>query len=103
MPSDQKIDYIELPAEDFEAVEAFYSSAFSWSFTNFGPDYRAFSDEKLDGGFYSPTFGHEQRMVRRSSCYMLVVLRQPGIESLLLAAAFTKKYFPFREAADFIF
>ncbi len=52
MPSDQKIDYIELPAEDFEAVEAFYSSAFSWSFTDFGPDYRAFSDEKLDGGFY---------------------------------------------------
>ncbi len=56
MPSDQKIDYIELPAEDFETVEAFYSSAFSWSFTDFGPDYRAFSDGKLDGGFYKSKF-----------------------------------------------
>jgi len=52
MPSDQKIDYIELPADDLEAVEAFYSSAFGWTFTDFGPEYRSFSDKKLDGGFY---------------------------------------------------
>ena len=52
MPSDQKIDYIELPAADLDAVEAFYSRAFGWTFTDYGPDYRAFSDEKLDGGFF---------------------------------------------------
>ena len=52
MPSDQKIDYIELPAADFEAVQAFYSQAFGWTFTDYGPDYRAFNDGKLDGGFY---------------------------------------------------
>ncbi len=52
MPTDQKIDYIELPAEDLDAVEAFYSSSFNWSFTDFGPNYRAFSDEKLSGGFF---------------------------------------------------
>lgn len=52
MPIDQKIDYIELPADDFDATEAFYSSTFGWSFTDYGPDYRAFSDQRLDGGFY---------------------------------------------------
>ena len=52
MATDQKIDYIEFPAEDFDAVETFYSSAFKWSFTDFGPEYRSFSDEKLDGGFF---------------------------------------------------
>jgi predicted enzyme related to lactoylglutathione lyase len=52
VPTDQKIDYIELPASDFDAVEAFYASAFHWSFTDFGSEYRAFSDEQLDGGFY---------------------------------------------------
>jgi len=52
MSSDQKIDYIEFPAEAFQAVEEFYSSTFGWSFTDYGPDYRAFSDEKLNGGFY---------------------------------------------------
>lgn len=49
---DQKIDYIEFPATDFDAVEAFYKGVFDWQFTDFGPEYRAFHDEKLDGGFY---------------------------------------------------
>ncbi|MDA0266305.1 MAG: VOC family protein [Cyanobacteria bacterium] len=53
MATDQKIDYIELPAADFDAIEAFYSGTFGWVFTDFGPEYRAFSDQKLEGGFYS--------------------------------------------------
>ncbi len=55
MPSDKKIDYIELPGDDLDALEAFYSEAFGWSFTAFGPGYRAFTDEKLDGGFFKST------------------------------------------------
>ncbi len=50
--SDQKIDYVEFPATDFDSVQAFYEKAFGWSFTDYGPEYRAFTDEKLDGGFY---------------------------------------------------
>jgi predicted enzyme related to lactoylglutathione lyase len=52
MPSDQKIDYLELPAKDFDSVQAFYSAAFGWTFTDYGPEYRAFNDGKIDGGFY---------------------------------------------------
>lgn len=52
MPKDQKIDYLELPADDFDAVQAFYEQAFHWSFTDYGPDYRAFSDGNMEGGFY---------------------------------------------------
>lgn len=52
MASDQKIDYIELPARDLEAIETFYSGAFGWAFTDYGPTYRAFSDGKLNGGFF---------------------------------------------------
>ncbi|MBU0536895.1 MAG: VOC family protein [Gammaproteobacteria bacterium] len=47
-----KINYIELPAADIEAVKAFFTKAFGWSFTDYGPDYTAFADEGLDGGFY---------------------------------------------------
>jgi len=50
--TDQKIDYLELPARDLDAVQAFYEKTFGWSFTDYGPDYRAFSDEKINGGFY---------------------------------------------------
>ncbi len=52
MPTDQKIDYLELPARSLDAVQRFYETAFQWSFTDYGSDYRAFTDGKIDGGFY---------------------------------------------------
>ena len=47
-----QIDYIELPASDFEAIQAFYQQAFGWAFTDYGEEYRAFEDGRLNGGFY---------------------------------------------------
>jgi len=52
VPADQKVDYLELPARDLDAAQVFYEKAFGWSFTDHGPDYRAFSDGQIDGGFY---------------------------------------------------
>jgi predicted enzyme related to lactoylglutathione lyase len=52
MPVDRKINYLELPARDLDAVQRFYQTAFDWQFTDYGPDYRAFTDGVLDGGFY---------------------------------------------------
>jgi uncharacterized protein len=52
MPSDQKINYLELPARDLDAVQKFYEGAFGWAFTDYGPGYRAFNDGFIDGGFY---------------------------------------------------
>jgi predicted enzyme related to lactoylglutathione lyase len=48
---DQKVDYIEFPCRDFDAVQAFYEKAFGWEFTDYGPEYRSFTDGKIDGGF----------------------------------------------------
>ena len=52
MPTDLKIDYVELPAADLDAIKSFYTRAFDWSFQDFGDEYCAFSDGKLNGGFY---------------------------------------------------
>lgn len=52
MPENMKVDYLEFPASDLDAVEAFYSTVFNWTFESYGPEYRAFSDGRLDGGFY---------------------------------------------------
>ncbi len=52
MLTDRRINYLELPARDFDAVQTFYEKAFGWSFTDYGPEYRAFNDGGLDGGFY---------------------------------------------------
>lgn len=48
----EKMNYVEFPAKDIEATKAFFSSAFGWEFTDYGPDYSSFADEGLDGGFY---------------------------------------------------
>ena len=48
----EKINYVEFPARDMEAAKAFFTQAFGWSFVDYGPEYTAFSDEGLDGGFY---------------------------------------------------
>ncbi|MBS3648220.1 VOC family protein [Pseudaminobacter sp. 19-2017] len=47
-----KLDYLELPAVGgtLDSAKAFYSAAFGWSFTDYGPTYAAF-DEGLEGGF----------------------------------------------------
>jgi len=36
-----RICYLELPVRDVPAGKAFYSAAFDWNFTDFGPDYAA--------------------------------------------------------------
>jgi len=49
---DRTINYLELPARDLDAIQRFYEQAFGWSFTDYGPGYRSFSDGVMNGGFY---------------------------------------------------
>ena len=52
MNEHEKINYVEFPAKDIEATKVFFKSAFDWSFVDYGPEYTAFSNEGLDGGFF---------------------------------------------------
>lgn len=52
MPAHEKINYIELPARDIPAVKRFFTTAFGWEFEDYGPEYTAFAEQGLDGGFY---------------------------------------------------
>lgn len=52
MNNHEKINYVEFPAKDIEITKAFFNSAFGWSFVDYGPEYTAFSNEGIDGGFY---------------------------------------------------
>ncbi|HCO54022.1 MAG TPA: hypothetical protein DIT93_03255 [Pelagibacterium sp.] len=44
------IDYIELDSENLGASRTFFTAAFGWRFTDYGPDYAGIEDAKLDGG-----------------------------------------------------
>ena len=52
MPVHEKINYVEFPARDLEATKRFFHQALGWSFQDYGPDYAAFLDQGLDGGFF---------------------------------------------------
>ena len=52
MHAHEKINYVEYPATDIAATKRFFEATFGWSFIDYGPDYAAFSNQGLDGGFF---------------------------------------------------
>jgi predicted enzyme related to lactoylglutathione lyase len=48
----EKINYLELPAKNIEATRIFFNSVFDWEFVDYGPEYTAFSNAGIDGGFF---------------------------------------------------
>ena len=52
MHQHEKLNYVEFAAVDLEATKAFFTAAFDWHFTDYGPDYTAFANAGLEGGFY---------------------------------------------------
>ena len=41
-----------MPAYDLDAVQRFYEVVFGWEFTDYGPEYKSFTDGRTNGGFY---------------------------------------------------
>jgi len=52
MNEHEKINYVEFPARDIAAAKGFFTRVFGWSFTDYGPEYTAFSNAGLEGGFF---------------------------------------------------
>lgn len=52
MNEHEKINYIELPAKNIEKTKKFFTAVFGWSFTDYGPEYTAFSNAGIEGGFF---------------------------------------------------
>lgn len=48
MSRHHRIDYFELPATDLAAAKRFYSAAFDWRFTDYGPNYAGFGYAAAD-------------------------------------------------------
>ena len=78
MPAHEKINYVEFPARDLAATKHFFQQAFGWSFEDYGPDYVAFADEGLDGGFYRSDLA-----ARTSDGSALVVFYSDDLEATL--------------------
>ncbi len=52
MNKHEKINYIELPSANMQQTKKFFKQVFDWSFEDYGPQYMAFSNAGIDGGFF---------------------------------------------------
>lgn len=52
MAQHEKINYVEFSTPDIASTKRFFEDAFRWVFQDYGPEYTAFSDQGLDGGFF---------------------------------------------------
>jgi len=76
MNEHEKINYVEFPAKDIEQTKAFFHSIFGWSFADFGPEYVAFTDSGINGGFFK-----SDRVVSTEKGSALVVFYSNSLES----------------------
>ncbi len=52
MSRERRIDYVEFASSDQVASRVFFETVFGWSFVDYGSDYTAFDDGRLQGGFF---------------------------------------------------
>ncbi|MDH3459992.1 MAG: VOC family protein [Burkholderiaceae bacterium] len=103
MRAHEKINYVEFPANNLEQTKAFFEAAFGWSFVDYGPEYTAFSDQGLDGGFYKSEL---KATTNRGSA--LIVLFSQSLEETLAkvksaGGRIVKPIFPFPGGRRFHF
>lgn len=48
---DNHINYVEFQAHDLGQIKHFYTEAFGWTFTDYGPTYASFEESGIAGGF----------------------------------------------------
>lgn len=103
MPQDLKVDYLELPGDKFDALEQFYSAVFDWQFTAYGPEYLAFTDGKIDGGFYKSKL---QSRVENGSSLIVFYAKDLELTCRLVMSTggvITREIFPFPGGRRFHF
>ncbi len=97
---DRRIDYVEFSATDIGAVKRFYADVFGWEFEDYGPDYTAFRDGRMNGGF--------AKVEQVAAGGPLVVIYAIDLEALRAAVkaaggAITKEIFSFPGGRRFQF
>ncbi|RBP53730.1 VOC family protein [Arenicella xantha] len=82
MSQHEKINYLEYAAFDLAATKAFFEKVFGWRFTDYGPEYTAFDNQGVEGGFY-----HAQLASLTEHGGALTVFYSDDLESTLAKVA----------------
>ena len=76
MTKNNKINYIEIPAQNIAATKTFFSGVFGWSFVDYGPEYSSFAAQGVDGGFFK-----SELVVSTKNGSPLIVLYSDSLEA----------------------
>lgn len=102
-PRAHSIDYLEMPSQDLAATKTFFSSLFGWKFEDYGPDYIAFDDGRIGGGFLRT----EGSWSETAACPLVVFyseeLEMTRAEVVRLGGTITRDIFPFPGGRRFHF
>ena len=97
------IDYIEMPSRDLGATKHFFTSLLGWTFEDYGPDYAAFDDGRMTGGF----FAAEDNWISAAACPLVVFysgeLEMSRADVVRLGGAVTRDIFNFPGGRRFHF
>lgn len=97
------IDYVEIPSTDVARSRAFFTALLGWAFTDYGPDYTAFEDGRIAGGFFkSPQVSRTSAGGALPVIY-LEALEQAKADVLRLGATITRDIFSFPGGRRFQF
>lgn len=47
-----EINYVEMGSENFAESQNFFQTVFGWTITSYGPEYSAFENSGVEGGFF---------------------------------------------------
>ena len=72
------ICYVEFHASDLTRTKTFFEKVFGWVFTDYGPDYVAFEDGMIAGGF-----ARSEKKASLASGSALVVIFSTNLEKSL--------------------
>lgn len=80
MHEHEKINYVEFPAVDLIATKRFFTRAFDWQFEDYGPEYTAFSNQGLDGGFFKSTTSRSSLSSKAEQGCALIILYSKNLQ-----------------------
>ena len=103
MNQHEKINYLEFPAKDIAATKAFFSAVFDWSFVDYGPQYAAFANAGIDGGFFQSELSMSTANGSALTVFYSQTLEQTQTKITQAGGAIIKATFPFPGGRRFHF
>ena len=102
-PKTNAVDYVEIPSRDVQRSKAFFAALVGWKFTDYGPDYVAFEDGRLSGGFFT---ADKVSSVAAGAALVIIYTEQLEVvraQALKLGATITRDTFSFPGGRRFQF